>query len=238
MPLNPERDFNIIRPPIYRTNGVIDRIVLSGVHGSGKTTLYKYLCHELGKSKYLHGQGLHEWRPEPVRLIQEYGWPINQEANDESQLAMAAYHMSTSAYPRYIADRCIVDVYVYAKYLNENGDKKVSDSCVKYLEQLVYQFIYNFHGIVFLTITKEDDKIAEDEIRDTDFMFRNGVNALFFMVWGHLLKPERTIERCGRNGQLVLLPDRFHDRVKIAMNQICLELDPYFRRLRSEGRVS
>ncbi len=193
------------------TNGLVDRIVLTGTHGTGKTTLATYLVHQLGAPEYLANGNRYEYRPEPIRYIQEFGFPINQDATEESQYAMSTYHMATLGFPQFIADRCIVDVYAYAKYLHELPNSKISDRCLKFLQEQVYTFIRNFRGIAFMVNADITKPVAQDDIRDTDINFRNGVQAELFMIWTELCDP---IRRQEKTGQFHVLPDDFVGRLR------------------------
>lgn len=214
-----------ILPIVDRTSKVYaKRIVLSGTHGTGKTTLFNYLQHELKKLVYAK-QGLHYvFREEPIRLIQKYGFPINQNAGDASQLAMAAYHMATLNYDYFVSDRCIVDLYVYARYLSEchnTKDAVVSSKCVSFLEQLVYQFVAQFKGIVFMFHADPLSDIAKDDVRDTDVNFRNEIQSMLMQVWAELSK-----ETHNYKVHVEFMPDHFADRVHLVTG--CIS-DPDFQ---------
>lgn len=205
---------------IYRTKGIVDRIVVSGTHGTGKTTLCKALHVMLSQPDIMAACGEYQYFEEPIREMRDIGFPINQYANDVTQLAMATEHAMNATYDRYIADRCIVDVYAYAKYLSELPKPMVSEACVKFLEKQVYRFIYNFHGVALVPVANASDDIEKDDVRDTDVEFRNGVNSIIVRTWIALLKPEVEFDNTGRHGLLFLLPDGFSKRLKHAMGII------------------
>lgn len=198
-------------PYVTRKLGVASRIVLSGTHGTGKTTMFKYLKHELRKADY-HRRGLHyAFREEPIRIIKDYGFPINQEAGDASQLAMASYHMASLGYPDFLSDRCIVDVYVYARYLHEHIPGLISVPCMNMLETLVFQFIATFKGVVFCFACDEQEAIQDDGLRDLDKGFRNGINSLMFNIWCELQK----CTHINRIEVVHWMPDSFAERLKL-----------------------
>ena len=190
------------------------RIILTGTHGTGKTTMFNYLTHELRKVEYLKRGLTYRFREEPIREIQRHGFPINQKADDTSQLSMAAYHMQSLNYPCLVSDRCIVDLYVYARFINENGGP-VTDKVVKFLEQFVYHFAAYFNGLVFLFNAEVDAPIADDGLRDQDFFFRNGINSMMFTIWQELGKVTHN-----RSVRVTYMPDRFADRVKVIKQAI------------------
>jgi hypothetical protein len=53
--------------------------------------------------------------------------------------------------------------------------------------------------------------VAQDDIRDTDINFRNGVQAELFMIWTELCDP---IRRQEKTGQFHVLPDDFVGRLR------------------------
>lgn len=207
-----------ILPFVKRKDGYAQRIVLSGTHGTGKTTLFNFLQHELKKSIYYRHGLNYVFREEPIRLIQKYGFNINQKAGDDSQLAMAAFHMATLGYDCFVSDRCIVDLYVYARYLSEwHGGQSpvVSKHTVQFLERLVYQFVSQFKGIVFMFYADLDQAIPVDDVRDTDWKFRDGIQNMMLQVWNELGKTSHL-----SSIQVEYMPDHFADRVKLAMGYI------------------
>ena len=88
---------------------MITRIALVGASSTGKTTVYEILKNKLPKYEFIN---------ESTRTIGEYGFPINEEGTDATQLAISSFHLEALLQPsNLVLDRCYMDVVVYSKFI-------------------------------------------------------------------------------------------------------------------------
>lgn len=162
------------------------RIIFSGSHCTGKTTLYNWLRNESGRTYYHVKEHPITWatfRPEPIRVIQRLGFDINKDAGDASQLAMAAYHMQTLTHTDFVADRCIVDVLAYAEYIHEHNEDLVTKKTINFITELVDDFLSSFEGVIFFCRPIEGETIKDDGLRDLDEDFRADIDHRLYDLW-------------------------------------------------------
>lgn len=165
------------------------RIIFSGSHCTGKTTLYNWLRNESGRTCYHVKEHPITWatfRPEPIRVIQRLGFDINKDAGDASQLAMAAYHMQTLSYTDFVSDRCIVDVLAYAEYIHEHNEDLVTKKTINFINELVEDFLRSFEGAIFFCRPIDGDTIKDDGLRDLDEDFRKDIDRRLYDLWTQL----------------------------------------------------
>jgi len=199
------------------------RVIFSGSHCTGKTTLYNWLKSESSRTYYYvkeHPITFAVFRPEPIRFIQRLGFGINKEADDTSQLAMAAYHMQTLMYPEFVSDRCIVDLLVYAEYLHDIDKTLVTEKTVNFVRELADDFIDTFEGVVFFCRPIPDEKIKADGVRDTDDIFRNEIDSRMFDFWSDAAA--RIIKRAS---VFSISEPNFLDRTKLVKDALSLRVD-------------
>jgi len=88
---------------------MIKRVALVGASSTGKTTVYELLKNKLPKWEFVN---------ESTRTVAKYGFPINEEGTDETQLAICNFHLEALLQPyNLVLDRCFMDVVVYSRYM-------------------------------------------------------------------------------------------------------------------------
>ena len=88
---------------------MIKRIALVGASSTGKTTVYELLKNKLPKYEFVN---------ESTRTVGSYGFPINEEGTDATQLAISSFHLEALLQPyNLVLDRCYMDVVVYTKFM-------------------------------------------------------------------------------------------------------------------------
>src|SRR5210317_958709 len=88
---------------------MIKRIALVGASSTGKTTVYELLKSKLPKYEFVN---------ESTRTVGAYGFPINEEGTDATQLAISSFHLEALLQPyNLVLDRCFMDVVVYSKFM-------------------------------------------------------------------------------------------------------------------------
>jgi len=94
---------------------MVKRIALVGSSSTGKTTVYELLKNKLPKWEFIN---------ESTRSVARYGFPINEEGTNETQLAISSFHLAALLKPgNLVLDRCYLDLVVYTDDLNDINSK-------------------------------------------------------------------------------------------------------------------
>lgn len=144
------------------------RIAIIGTHGCGKTTL----CNEMYKSIWFDD---YKFATEPMREVARLGFSVNEHADDASQLAMVSLHLNNLLQHNLVADRSILDAYIYAKYLNETS-LVVTNETVAFIEMLVNKNIGRYD---YLFRCKPEFDLQADGFRSLDKKFQDDIDKLF-----------------------------------------------------------
>lgn len=149
------------------------RIALVGTHNSGKTTLFNMMKRdEIFKQYHFVG--------ELIRELNEKGFGINENAKDDTQLALALLNFYNSVNKQYrnaygqVMDRCLLDNYIYAKYLNEQGI--VSKKVVDLIKPIVEESLYHFD---FIFLCEPEFEMENDGQRNNDKDFQIKIHEMF-----------------------------------------------------------
>jgi nicotinamide riboside kinase len=143
-------------------------IGFTGAQCTGKTTL-------LNRCKQL----LPDWNfvDEVTRKVQREGQPINEHGDDTTQLFILSEHLNNhfKSKQNTILDRCILDGYVYTKWLEQNGNVEtwVREHACKMLTHMIDQL-----DVVFYTCP-EDIPLVDDGVRSTNGTFREEIIQLY-----------------------------------------------------------
>lgn len=87
---------------------MIKRIALVGASSTGKTTVYELLKNKLPKWEFVN---------ESTRTVASYGFAINEQGTDETQLAISSFHLAALLQPyNLVLDRCYMDLVVYTDF--------------------------------------------------------------------------------------------------------------------------
>lgn len=146
------------------------RVALIGSHNTGKTTVFNMLK----KDKDLKRFSFFE---EPIELIQQYGFDINEKADDRSQLALSTIYSYQLSWPDSVSDRCILDNYVYALYLN--GKQVVGANTVNFLFDLCKGTLHKYHYFFYFPIEFD---MEDNKLRSIDSKFQEDIDNLFRFV--------------------------------------------------------
>lgn len=155
------------------------RIALIGTHNSGKTTLLNLMKIDKMFDGYI-------FEGEKIREIHNLGFGINEEAKDDTQLALALTHFATinlhKNRPNLVLDRCLLDNYIYAKYLYNKGI--VSKKVVELIETFLDSYILG--NIDLLCVCDPEFPFEDDGVRDTNKDFQKEIHNMF-MDYVHTL---------------------------------------------------
>ena len=139
------------------------RIVFTGTHGTGKTTL-------LENMKKDHLLPTYEYICNLTRDVMRRGFPINKEGDDRTQLALLAAHLNTFNKDDFVIDRCLLDICSYNRYLRDMGI--VCREVVGLADAMLEDSYRNYDIIFYL---KPEFGIVSDGIRSTDVEYQHAV---------------------------------------------------------------
>jgi len=146
------------------------RITISGTHSIGKSTLISALKQDPQFSDYTFIDG-------PTRLAKSAGIPINEDGVDATQLWCLSYDLmklfTTSG--NIISDRCLLDTFVYSKYLYLH--QKISESTMQSISLLWEQYKSSYDIIIMPS--HFEVPLEDDNERSINREFRDSIYLLF-----------------------------------------------------------
>ena len=139
---------------------------ISGVHCTGKTTLIEELkkIDQLSNFKFITGQ---------ARKLKDKV-KINEQANDDTQLAILEIASQTAEIKNSIDDRCIFDVLGYTLGLHKHN--RASDVVLEKVIDRYKQLIVNYTSLFYLPA---EIPFVPDGIRSEDLEWRNDLILIF-----------------------------------------------------------
>ena len=162
---------------VSKNGFMITRIALVGASSTGKTTVYELLKNKLPKYEFVN---------ESTRTVGSYGFPINEEGTDATQLAISSFHLEALLQPyNLVLDRCYMDVVVYSKFM-ENIDV----STYNYIEDTWNRVKNEYTHYVYFPI--EFDSI-DDGVRSVNEEWRKKIDDEFKDVLEGVRQPYLTI---------------------------------------------
>lgn len=85
------------------------KIALVGASSTGKSTVFELLKARLPEYTFID---------ESTRTVRSYGFPINEQGTDLTQLAISTFHLQALLHPHsVIYDRCYMDLVAYSRHL-------------------------------------------------------------------------------------------------------------------------
>ena len=144
------------------------RMGITGAQGVGKTTLINNLTNTF-KEKDI------EILPETIRDLKKYGIFINEQGTIDTQLMVLSIHLNNLlTHKRFIANRILLDGFIYTKYLYNKG--KVSKWVFDYAYNLCNEYLGKYNYIFY--VPAEFDLIS-DGVRSDSVQFYNEIIKLF-----------------------------------------------------------
>lgn len=158
-------------------------IGFTGAQCTGKTTLLNLLKEDLCGNKFKKASdGVYrdEWNfvPEVTRKVMREGLSINEDGDNLTQLFILKEHLQNhvvSSSEKWILDRCILDGYVFTKWLYMQGsvDRWVLDHSCHLLSMLGERLDH-------ILYTEPDDIPMEDDgERSVNIEFRNDIIKIY-----------------------------------------------------------
>lgn len=166
------------------------KIAISGAHSTGKTTLVECLKKDPMFKDYTFITNL-------TRNIKKDGYVINENAGNRTQ--MKVIEVAEDVVNRsgnIIADRCILDAYVYTYVLHKRGSVEYY---VMNWSREVYYLNRHKYDVIFLV--DANIPLVDDGIRSTDIEFRNQVIEKFNELADN--KPNNIVKISGFNEQRI-----------------------------------
>lgn len=140
-------------------------VALVGASSTGKTTVFDLLKQDISFKNW-------EFKNESTRVVNSYGFPINEQGVDVTQLAISNYHLKALLSSRdLVLDRSFLDLIVYTENL-EQVSKNAKDY-IRYVwkevRELYTHFVY--FPIEFHTV--------DDGVRSVNEEWRTAIDIAF-----------------------------------------------------------
>jgi len=144
---------------------MIKRIALVGASSTGKTTVYELLKNKLPKYEFVN---------ESTRTVARYGFPINENGTDATQLAISSFHLEALLQPyNLVLDRCYMDVLVYTCFM-DNIDRGTHDFIQDTWSRIKGEYThYIYFPIEFESVDDGVRSVNEDWRKKIDERFRS-----------------------------------------------------------------
>jgi len=159
------------------------RVALVGSSSTGKTTVYELLKNKVSGYDFVN---------ESTRTVKSYGFSINENGTDATQLAISSFHLEALLRPHdLILDRCYMDVVVYSKFMDQIDSKTYNyiEDTWKRVSKEYTHFIY--FPIEFTSVDDGIRSVNEEWRRDIDTEFQRtllGTGRDFLTVTGSPLQ--------------------------------------------------
>jgi len=179
------------------------KIGLTGIHSSGKTTVFNELKRLEAFEKFSFIDG-------PARKLKNEGININEAADDVAQVMLVNRTVEGIFKPgNTVSDRTLIDAMAYTECLF--GMNKISKNVHDYVSLIFNQYI-NTYDVIF--ISKPEFNMVDDGVRSTDIEFYNKSNEAF----------EYYYEKCSEiiPNKLIRLSGTVKNRVDIIINSLKL----------------
>lgn len=148
------------------------KIAFAGAQSSGKTTLLNMMREDPVFAEY-------EFYDNITRNIQAEGYSINEDSNSRTQFRIADSHdeILETAGDNFIADRSMLDCYVYSQYLFER-EKLPAEDIISLTERLLAALPK--YDIIFYL--RPEFGLIEDGTRSSDKQFQEDIAEIFDIV--------------------------------------------------------
>ena len=141
---------------------MVKRVALVGASSTGKTTVYELLKNRLPEYTFIN---------ESTRAVKSYGFPINEEGTDATQLAISSFHLEALLETKpLLLDRCYMDLVVYSTCMD------ISPSTWDFIEDTWYRVEKQYTHYIYFPI---EFNSVDDGIRSTNEEWRTLVDAQF-----------------------------------------------------------
>lgn len=168
----------------------VRRYLITGTHGSGKSTLSHRVCSELKKSGY-NAIVISE-------TARESPFPINKGQTVEATLyialkqAVKELEAMAHGYTYLVLDRGVLDSFIYSQATRKEEISAVESS----LQKALIEWTRQYDDIIFVKSDRQQSPKA-DGVRDTDQKFAQTIEDLFEnLLLQHFGKKVRVLPYC------------------------------------------
>ena len=155
---------------------MIKRIALVGASSTGKTTVFELLKGKLPKFEFVN---------ESTRSVAKYGFPINEEGTDATQLAISSFHLEALLRPGNILfDRGYLDLLVYTNHMD------VDDSTKNFIEDTWHRVKGEYTHYIYFPI---EFVSVDDGVRSVNEEWRKEIDQEFKKELDNIHKPYLTV---------------------------------------------
>ena len=156
---------------------MIKRIALVGASSTGKSTVFELLKNKFPKYEFIN---------ESTRTVANYGFPINEEGTDATQLAISSFHLEALLQPyNLILDRCYMDLLVYSTFMDS-----ISGNTHDYIEHTWNRIKQEYTHYIYFPI---EFKSVNDGVRSVNEEWRKEVDNEFQAVLEGVRQPYLTV---------------------------------------------
>lgn len=156
---------------------MIKRIALVGASSTGKSTVFELLKNKFPKYEFIN---------ESTRTVASYGFPINEEGTDATQLAISSFHLEALLQPyNLILDRCYMDLLVYSSFMD-----KISPETHNYIEDTWNRIKQEYTHYIYFPI---EFKSVNDGVRSVNEEWREKIDVEFKNILDGLNKEYLTV---------------------------------------------
>jgi nicotinamide riboside kinase len=151
----------------------MNRIALVGSSSTGKSTVFNILQSSLRYYKFIS---------ESTRTVARYGFPINEDGTDLTQLAISSFHLKSLLIDQdVILDRCYMDLVAYSRCISS-----ISKPVLSYIED-TWQDVKNKYSLyIYFPIEFES---VEDGVRSVNESWRQKVDEEFKIICSDIQVP-------------------------------------------------
>jgi nicotinamide riboside kinase len=145
------------------------KIGLTGPQSTGKSTVLAHIEQfDIVKDNFFLVK-------EITRQLGRYGYKINEEGDDRTQLAIMKKHRANyNSTGTAIFDRSVLDGVVYTQYMYNQGN--VSDETMEFARQ-VFREMAPQYDVIFYFVP--EIPIEDDGVRSASVKFRDDIEAIF-----------------------------------------------------------
>ncbi|WXW92588.1 thymidylate kinase [Streptomyces phage Enygma] len=169
------------------------KIGMTGAHGTGKTSMAQAMANSPAFKDFV-------LVPSTARQIKEYGYPINREATELSQILVPVLRMvdewETMTSPQntlykqgIISDRTLIDSLAYTYYQNEHvwENGALIENVTRRLTEMHMQ---SYHFVLYFPVYWA---VEEDGVRDPDEAYRERIDDYVIQALEMLNVPYLTV---------------------------------------------
>ena len=156
---------------------MIKRVALIGASSTGKSTVFELLKTKLERYHFIN---------ESTRSVAKFGFPINEQGTDATQLAISSFHLKAlhKAFDT-IYDRCFLDLVVYTKYMDQ-----VNSETKNFINDMWESVKNDYTHYIYFPI--EFDSV-DDGVRSVNEEWRVSIDNEFKLLLEGVRKPYLTV---------------------------------------------